>query len=56
MTVGNLGARTGHMQEFGTVHHAAQPFLRPGFRIVRARVQARIGRAIARAIRKAGGR
>ena len=46
--------RHGHLQEFGTVNHAAQPFMRPATRLNRDRMQRRIGRAIAQAIRKAG--
>ncbi len=42
----------GQFQEFGTAHHAAQPFLRPAFDVMRSRVPkmiaASLGRAIAR--------
>ena len=55
VTVGNTEVRTGHMQEFGTVHHEAQPFMRPGFRIAKPRVMRRIARAIGKAIKKSGG-
>ncbi|KUF12407.1 HK97-gp10 family putative phage morphogenesis protein [Pseudoponticoccus marisrubri] len=54
VTVGNENVRHGHLQEFGTIHHEAQPFLRPGWRIARPRVMRRIQRAITTAIRKAG--
>ncbi|MEL7800085.1 HK97-gp10 family putative phage morphogenesis protein [Sulfitobacter pontiacus] len=54
VTVGNTDVRTGHMQEFGTVNHESQPFMRPGFRIAKARVLNRINRAISAAIKKAG--
>ena len=56
VTVGSTDVRHGHLQEFGTVHHAPQPFLRPAWRLKRRKVEARIRRAIAAAIRKAGGR
>lgn len=35
VTVGNESVRTGHLQEFGTTHHEAQPFLRPAERLTR---------------------
>ncbi|WP_127559065.1 HK97-gp10 family putative phage morphogenesis protein [Nioella ostreopsis] len=54
VTVGNEDVRTGHLQEFGTVHHDAQPFMRPGFRIAKPRVFRRIQRAISKAIKNAG--
>lgn len=54
VTVGIPDVRTGHMQEFGTVHHEAQPFMRPGFRIAKARVMNRIARAVSKAIKNAG--
>ena len=54
VTVGNEAVRHGHLQEFGTVNHEAQPFLRPGWRIARPRVMRRIQRAITSAIKKAG--
>lgn len=52
VTVGNDQMRHGHLQEFGTVHHDAQPFMRPGWRIAKPRVERRIRRAIGTAIRK----
>lgn len=54
VTVGNEKVRTGHMQEFGTVRHEAQPFMRPGFRLAKPRVIRRIARAIGKAIKNAG--
>lgn len=54
VTVGNPDMRHGHLQEFGTVKHEAQPFLRPAERLTRDRNKRRIGAAISRAIRKAG--
>lgn len=54
VTVGNENVRTGHLQEFGTVHHEAQPFLRPAERLTRDQNRRRIGRAVGQAIRKAG--
>ncbi|MDB5659561.1 MAG: hypothetical protein JWS10_2176 [Cypionkella sp.] len=58
VTVGNPDMRHGHLQEFGTVNHEAQPFMRPAERLTRAKFKARIGRAVGAAIRaaaKAGG-
>lgn len=54
VTVGNENVRTGHLQEFGTVNHEAQPFMRPGFRLAKPRVMRRIARAIGKAIKNAG--
>src|SRR6056297_3179950 len=42
VTVGNEQVRHGHLQEFGTVAHEAQPFLRPGARLAKPKVQRRI--------------
>ena len=52
VTVGNPQVRNGHLQEFGTAHHEAQPFMRPGWRIAKPRVERRLRRAIGAAIRK----
>ncbi|TYB85525.1 HK97-gp10 family putative phage morphogenesis protein [Oceaniovalibus sp. ACAM 378] len=54
VTVGNTDVRHGHLQEFGTVHHEAQPFMLPGFRIAKPKAQRRITAAISKAIRNAG--
>lgn len=51
VTVGNEDVRTGHMQEFGTVHHSAQPFMRPAMRLAKPKAVRRISRAIGKAIR-----
>ncbi|QFS82343.1 HK97-gp10 family putative phage morphogenesis protein [Roseivivax sp. THAF197b] len=53
VTVGDPDMRHGHLQEFGTVHHEAQPFMRPGWRLAKPRVERRIKRAITTAIKKA---
>lgn len=53
ITVGNTNVRYPHLQEFGTAHHAAQPFFWPGFRLGRARALNRIKRAIGKAVRDA---
>lgn len=53
ITVGNSDVRYPHLQEFGTKHHAAQPFFWPGFRMGRKRAVNRIKRAIGKAIREA---
>jgi HK97 gp10 family phage protein len=54
VTVGSPDMRHGHLQEFGTAHHEAQPFMRPAFRLKRAKVMRRIQTAIRKAIQKAG--
>ena len=53
VTVGNSDVRYPHLQEYGTAHHAAQPFFWPGFRLTRKRAANRIKRAISKAV-KAG--
>lgn len=53
ITVGNSDVRYPHLQEFGTSHHAAQPFFWPGFRMGRKRALNRIKRAIGKAIKEA---
>lgn len=54
VTAGKESVRHGHLQEFGTVHHEAQPFMRPGFRLAKPKALRRIQRAIGKAIRNAG--
>ena len=54
VTVGSPDMRHGHLQEFGTVSHEAQPFMRPAFRLKKAKVIARISRAVAKAVKNAG--
>lgn len=56
VTVGSPDMRHGHLQEFGTVNHEAQPFMRPAFRLKKAKVQRRIQTAVSKAIRNAGGK
>lgn len=53
ITVGSSDVRYPHLQEFGTSHHAAQPFFWPGFRLGRKRAMNRIKRAVGKAIREA---
>ncbi len=53
VTVGNENVRHGHLQEFGTVKHEAQPFMRPGYRLARPKAQRRINRAVGQAVKKA---
>ena len=53
ITVGNSDVRYPHLQEYGTTHHAAQPFFWPGFRMGRKRALDRIKRAIGKAIKEA---
>lgn len=54
VTAGSAEVRTGHMQEFGTVHHPAQPFMRPAFRINKAKVMRRFQTAVNKAVKAAG--
>lgn len=51
VTVGNDNARHGHLQEFGTVAHEAQPFMRPAERLAGPKAKRRIVRAIGKAIK-----
>lgn len=53
ITVGNTDVRYPHLQEYGTKHHAAQPFFWPGFRLGRKRAMNRIKNAIGKAIKEA---
>ena len=53
VTVGDDGARYGHMLEFGTSKMEAQPFMLPGWRIAKPRIDRRIKAAITSAIKKA---
>lgn len=52
VTVGNEDMRHGHFIEFGTVKQEAQPFLRPGFRTAKPRIERRINRTISTNVRK----
>lgn len=53
VTVGNSEVRYPHLQEYGTMHHAAQPFFWPAFRLTRKKAAAKIKRAIGKAVRAA---
>lgn len=53
ITVGNSQVRYPHLQEYGTQHHAAQPFFWPGFRLGRKRALNAIKRAVGAAVRNA---
>lgn len=53
ITVGNTAVRYPHLQEYGTRHHAAQPFFWPGYRMGRKRALNKIKRAIGKAIKGA---
>lgn len=52
VTVGNETMRHGHFIEFGTVKQPPQPFLRPGFRTVKPRIERRINRNISTTVRR----
>ncbi|WP_165914986.1 HK97-gp10 family putative phage morphogenesis protein [Rhizobium sp. PP-F2F-G48] len=51
VTVGNETMRHGHLIEFGTVNHEAQPFMLPAFRIAKPKAERRIQRAITTALK-----
>ena len=53
VTVGNSHVRYPHLVEYGTANAPAQPFFWPGFRLSRKKAQAKIKRAIGKAIREA---
>ncbi|KZK76485.1 hypothetical protein PsW64_05214 [Pseudovibrio sp. W64] len=44
---------TWHWLEFGTVHHPAQPFFFPAFRLIKKRHSGRMNRALNKAIKDA---
>ncbi|MBM3089255.1 HK97 gp10 family phage protein [Ensifer sp. T173] len=52
VTVGNEEVRHGHLVEFGTVKTEAQPFMLPGFRLGKPRIERRISRAITNALKQ----
>ena len=54
VTAGDEMTRYGHMLEFGTVKMEAQPFMLPGWRLAKPRIDRRIKSAITSAIKKAG--
>lgn len=56
VTVGNTDVRYGHIVEFGSVKMEAQPFMRPAFRLKKAKVLRRIQSAITKAIKANGGK
>lgn len=55
---GGKGARHAHLQEFGTVHHGPQPFLRPAFMAEQGEalriVADELGKAVMRAAKRLG--
>lgn len=53
ITVGSSDVRYPHLQEYGTRHHAAQPFFWPAYRMKRKKAGNQIKRAIGKAIREA---
>lgn len=53
ITVGNTDVRYPHLAEYGTANAPAQPYFWPGFRLARKKAQAKIKRAIGKAIREA---
>ena len=56
VTVGNTDVRYGHIVEFGSVKMEAHPFMRPAFRLKKAKVLRRIQSAITKAIKNNGGK
>lgn len=53
VTVGNTDVRYPHLVEYGTSKAPAQPFFWPAFRLQKKRLERRIKRAIAKAVREA---
>ena len=51
ITAGNSEVRYAHLVEFGTSEAAAQPFFWPAFRLQKKRLENRIKRAIAKAVK-----
>ena len=55
VTAGAPKVRHGHLVEFGTAKMAPRPFMRPAWRLAKARIERRIKRAISLAIKRAAG-
>ena len=55
VTAGAPKVRHGHFMEFGTVKMAPRPFMRPAWRLAKARIERRVKRAISLAIKRAAG-
>jgi HK97 gp10 family phage protein len=51
VTAGNSAVRYAHLQEYGTADAPARPFFWPAFRLTRKRIENRIKRAIAKAVK-----
>lgn len=51
VTAGNSDVRYPHLQEYGTTFHDAQPFFWPAVRLLRKRIERRMKRTIAKAVR-----
>ena len=55
---GGKGARHAYLQEFGTVHHGPQPFLRPAFMVSQSEalriIADELGKAVMRAAKRLG--
>lgn len=56
VTVGNSDVRYPHLQEYGTSHHAAQPYFWPSVRLHRKKATQAIKRAVSTAVRKNWGK
>ena len=52
VSVGSTDVRYPHLQEYGTKHHAAQPFFWPAYRMMRKRAADRVKRAMSKAVRE----
>jgi HK97 gp10 family phage protein len=50
------GGRHGHLQEFGTIHHAARPFMRPAWDAGQAQVLKDISTGLAAAVERQAAR
>lgn len=56
VSVGSSDVRYPHLQEYGTRHHAAQPFFWPAYRTLKKRSANRIKRAMTKAIKDEWGK
>ncbi|RAI43982.1 HK97-gp10 family putative phage morphogenesis protein [Rhodoplanes roseus] len=55
ITAGNTAVRYAHLVEYGTTSAPAQAFFWPAYRLYRAKVKRKIGRAISKAVKSTKG-
>lgn len=56
VSVGSSDVRYPHLQEYGTRHHAAQPYFWPAFRSTRKRAANRVKAAMSKAVKEEWGK